>query len=356
MKTSKRNSTWIGSRIIPAIIVIGSAAFAGMNTVSAQTLLLRYTFDESATGTDDAVDSGAAPAAPGTFMGAKRIGDTPGGHSKAAADFTGATATDLRFVTGGDAAKLDNLEAFTLTAWINVQDLPSGNRRIMAKQGGTPAFAGFSWNVNAPAEGDRTAANFGLRLFVGGDKGFQNDTTGPKVSIDADKKWVFVAISYDGKLEAENVMYYAGSVTDVVTNQVATTINAGRTTATDARFNLGHTDAALTSNTALPGWMDDVRVYSGILSTEQLNAVRLENLPNATGPRSVTLRNPKRLGTSFTFEFESQAGRNHRVESKNSLTDAAWQMVQTIAGTGSPLTATDAGATPNARFYRVVTE
>lgn len=349
---------WAGAfRSVAATALALAFVGADIGVVSGQTLLLRYTFDEADSGSADAVDSGGAPPAPGLFVGATRIANTPGGFSKGAIDLTGAAAGNLKYVHGGDAAKLDGLETFTLTAWINVQGVPTGNRRIVAKQGGG-SFPGFSWNVNDPdpAAGARSASSFGLRLFVGGENGFQHDLGEPRVTVDADKKWVFVAVTYDGRLAAENVKYYVGSVNEPATNQVTTTINAGKTLDTDARFTIGHTDAALTSNTALQGWIDDVRVYSGVLSAPQLDAVRLENLPQANPPKGVTLVNPSRAGGNFSFAFQSQSGRSHRVQSKNDLAATAWQTLATLSGAGQTLTFTDNTASAGARFYRVTTE
>ncbi|MBI4658877.1 MAG: hypothetical protein HY735_08540 [Verrucomicrobia bacterium] len=345
----------ISTAFVPGAVLAATLVMSGARSAGAQTLLLRYTFDESDSGSAEAADSGAPPAAAGVFVGASRIGNTPGGHSKGAVDFMGAVSPDnLKYVHGGDAAKLDGLETFTLTAWINAQDTPSGNRRILAKQG-AGSFPGFSWNVNDPAEGGRSASNFGLRLFVGGEKGFQHDLSGPRVTIDADKKWVFIAVTYDGRLETDNVLYYSGSVTEVVTNQVATSINAGKTTETEARFTVSHTDAAITANTALQGWMDDVRVYSGVLNAAQLEAVRLENLPPSAPPKAISILNPKRSGTTVTFEFQSEAGRNHQVEFKASLGDPTWQALTTLTGTGANLLVTDNNAASATRFYRIAT-
>lgn len=336
----------------PTAIAAALCCMLSAHSGLSQELLLRYTFDESDSGSATAADLGAAPAAPGVFVGAARIGNTPGGFSKGAIDLTGATTDNLKHVTAGDAEKLDGLQAFTLTAWINVQDAPVGNRRILAKQSGG-AFDGFSWNVNDPADGERSAANFGLRLFVGGEKGFAHDLSGDRVSIDADKKWTFVALTYDGRLDLDNVMYYSGGIENSVTHLATTTIDAGPTVPTDARFNVSHTDAAITANTALQGWMDDVRVYSGVLNAEQLDTVRLENLGPAPG--GVQIINPNRSGQTFSFEFQSQAGASYEIQFKNSLDELVWQTLQTIAGTGQIVTATDTAATPNTRFYQVTT-
>jgi hypothetical protein len=191
-------------------------------------------------------------------------------------------------------------------------------------------------------------------MFVGGEAGFFFDTTA--VTIDADNKWVFVAVTYDGALTSENVKYYAGDTTSATTNQATTTIPAGTTTTSTAAFGIGFTDAAPTANTAFPGLVDDARVYSGVLTEAQLEAVRLENLPGISQPTAVTITDPNRSGTTVTFNFLSQAGHNHRVEFKNTLNDALWQVLTNIAGTGSTVTVTNLDATTETRFYQIVTQ
>jgi hypothetical protein len=63
-----------------------------------------------------------------------------------------------------------------------------------------------------------------------------------------------------------------------------TTVNAGAVLDSTAKFGIGYTDAAPASDTAPPGFLDDIRVYDGTLSAQELNAVRLANVPEpATG-------------------------------------------------------------------------
>lgn len=261
---------------------------ANLSLELGETLLLRYNFDESATGNEDALDIGAAPPADGVFEGpATRTDATPGGFSEGAVDFT--QGDGLRYIYNDDAEKLDELEQFTLTTWINLQAPPSGNLRLLAKQGAWDGATspGFTWNVNDPPEGERTAANFGLRLFVGGDAGFGHDLVpGHPVALDADDKWVFVAVTYDGTVGSDNVNYYSGGDDSgaVTGHEGTTTANGGTTIATDARFMIGHTDAANTADTAPRGFFDDARVYAGILSQEALEEVRLENLTDGLPP------------------------------------------------------------------------
>jgi hypothetical protein len=254
------------------------AVFACSELVSAAPLL-HYNFDE---GTDTtAADSGTGTPAPGTLVGATWTTNTPHNHSPAAVDSSGAATGNLKYVTGGDVDKIDGLSQFTLTTWLNMQATPSGNRRILAKQDGG-AFDGFSWNVSDPGNGaTRSASAFGMRLFVGGSTAFAFDPipSDPDFVVDADNKWAFVAVTYDGTLTSNNTNYYAGSENGVVTLLATTTVNAGTVNPTAAAFNIGHTDAAPTSNTSLPGFVDDARVYGSVLSLADLETVRLENIP-----------------------------------------------------------------------------
>jgi hypothetical protein len=245
----------------------------------AATLLLRYHFDESSSGSAPAEDAGSGTPAPGTFVGgATRTANTPAGFSTGALDLTAPGAGT--YVDGGDATKLDPQESFTLTAWINLQGTPSGNLRIMSKQGGS-TFPGFSWNIADPLSesGPRSAANFGLRLFVGGSNGFLFDPAPSGLSIDADNKWAFIAVTYAGDLSDANVNYYVGSADRKVQLASTTTINAGVVLDSSAKFGIGYTDAAPAADTAPPGFLDDVRVYAGTLSTQELEAVRQANIP-----------------------------------------------------------------------------
>jgi hypothetical protein len=261
-----------------AVLSVFISVGAMMAPAFSATLLLQYQFDEPDIANPPALDTGTAPPAPGLFTGgAARVTDTPGGFSAGALSLLAAGGGT--FVDGGDADKLDGLSAFTLTAWVNLQDFPGGNLRIVAKQAAA-AFEGFSWNFSDPRPdvGARTAASFGLRLFVGGTNAFAFDPVPTGLSIDADHKWAFVAVSYDGNNFVDNTNYYVGGVDTAATLASTTSIGAGATLPSSARFGVGFTDAAPAADTAPPGYLDDVRVYDGVLSEAELEQVRRENV------------------------------------------------------------------------------
>lgn len=245
------------------------------SSASAQTLLLQYDFDEASSGTTAALDTGAAPAVNGTFTGgATRTGNTPDGFSLGALSMSAAG----HHLVGGDDNKFDGLSQFTLTTWVNLQANPS-NHRLMSKQGAS-TFPGFSWQIINPSSGSISASNFGLHLFVGGSTGFAHDNAaGVGGNFDANNKWLFVAVSYDGTATANNVRYYFGDADSGVSFSHTTTINAGAVNDNAARFMVGRTDAAPSSNTNPNGFVDDVRVYSGLLDLNGLDAVRIANVP-----------------------------------------------------------------------------
>jgi hypothetical protein len=259
------------------ILCLGSALMlGGLQSASAQTLLLRYNFDEASSGATPALDSGTGNPVNGTFEnGATRTANTPGGFSLGALHMPAGGDR----VGGGHDVKFDGLSQFTLSTWINLQEPPVNHRLISKQSGGT--FPGFSWHIINPSSGTISAGNFGLHLFVGGSTAFAHDNVaGVGGNLDADNKWLFVAVTYDGTATANNVNYYFGDPTSGVALSHTTTVNAGTVIDHTGRLMIGGTDAAPTALTVNPrGFMDDARVYSGILSLSDLDAVRLTNVP-----------------------------------------------------------------------------
>jgi hypothetical protein len=258
------------------LLCFGLALSSGV--AFAQAPLLHYTFDEAS---GPALDSGSGTPSPGTFEGgASRSANTVAG-SGYAADFT--TESPYGYILSGDADKLDGLNQLTLTTWLNVSAYTSGNHRLMSKQA-AGTFGGFSWNMNAtPNSGTVGPDNFRLGLFLGNNvnssagnftSGFSNDDVG------ADNTWVFLAVTYDGTAATDNVRFYMGGVNTPVT-MVGTPLTLAQLTIDGgpARFGVGFTEAAATANTSVIGLQDDVRVYGTTLGFGDLDAIRLQAVP-----------------------------------------------------------------------------
>jgi hypothetical protein len=253
------------------------------------TPLLQYTFDEPS---GAALDTGTPPPADGTLQGgAVRTTNTPSGSGFAVDLITNeATGGYAHVNTAGDVPKLDGLGQFTLSTWINLDDPGSGSDRLMSKQAGdSPLFSGFMWNINNPtAGGTRANGDVNSGLFVGGSTGFAFATSDADVNLL--DHWVFLAVSYDGTLAADNTRFYVGDLDSPVTQLGSVrTINAGTTADADTRFGVGFTDAAPTADTSANGLYDDVRVYGSALDATALDAVRLQNVPEPASLLGVML-------------------------------------------------------------------
>jgi hypothetical protein len=305
---------------------------------SAQTPLLRYTFDEASSGNETALDSGSSPAADGTFTGddVARTNNTPFGGSRASLNLTSLASPD--YVTAGDADKLDGLTQLTLTAWINLQLSPAHGNRIMAKQFGSGNFDGFSFAYNNPTTGTISSTNFQLNLALGGAAGFAIPTSG--ANLNASNRWLFVAVVYDGTLTSANLKFYSGSETASVAKFGSTrAVTVGPLVANDNEFRVGASSAG---GTSAGQFMDDVRVYGAVLTLAQLNAIRLEALPTL----AVAL-----AGTEVTLRWPDLAG--FQLEYKTNLTSGAWLTNSTPPTVDNGTNALTLAIDSTATFFRL---
>jgi subtilisin family serine protease len=68
------------------------------------------------------------------------------------------------------------------------------------------------------------------------------------------------------------------------------------------------------------------------------------------------ISSPVLSGTALTFSFETISGRTYLVQSKNSLDDTNWQVLQAIPGDGSIKTVTNSTTTAIQRYYRLLVQ
>ncbi|WP_428389776.1 LamG-like jellyroll fold domain-containing protein [Mucisphaera sp.] len=272
--------------------LLAASALALTTATANADLLLEWTFDETA---GNAINTGTLGAAGDGVPGATaaRIANTPSG-SGLAADLTAAGAGSI--FSAGDLDVIDGLNTFTLSTWINIQDLNSaqggsGNVRLISEQGGG-SFPGPSWNLNNPNTGTRAADNVRTALFVGGDNGFaagfQTD-----LDINALDQWVFLAVAVDLSVATDNMTFYLGSTTSpLAVAGVATTgaigpVQSDGGAATE--FGIGFTSAAPTADTSLNGYQDNVRVWDEALSTAALTDVFVRDGGFVPEPASAAL-------------------------------------------------------------------
>jgi autotransporter-associated beta strand protein len=236
---------------------------------AAQTLLLRYSFDEATSGTGAAYDSsGAAPQSNGTFQGtATRTTTTIGGTPVAAVDVGSPTG----YIDAGDVDKIDGLSQLTLTAWIRLYGDPVNGEAIMGKMDSSTGNPGFALLFGLNDTNGIFADRFSIKVRINGTAG------GGSGNISASNAWVFVAMTYDGTLAASNLKYYTGrSGTAVAQSGTTKTYNRGAVQANSLSF---RAPTYGISTVAAPMMIDDVRVYSGVLTVDQLEAIRQANFP-----------------------------------------------------------------------------
>jgi len=237
-------------------------------SASAQTLLLRYSFDEA---TGAAVDtSGRANQSNGTLAGTgTRTTTTPGGYPGAAFD---AGSGGGGYIDAGDVDKLDGLQKFTITAWIRLYGTPANGQVLLGKRdtGNTTGFA-VLFGLPSGGAGVLDATNFSIKLRVA-------TSTASSVSADlnAANAWIFVAASYDGTSASSNLKFYNGGPATAVSAATTRNYSAGIAPANSEPFRICASSAGAATVSVM---VDDVRIYTNTLSQAQLETVRQANLP-----------------------------------------------------------------------------
>jgi Concanavalin A-like lectin/glucanases superfamily/PEP-CTERM motif len=197
-------------------------------------------------------------------------------------------------VLAGTLGAASSLSSFTLTMWVNQNTLTLNNYRILEISPGSPPTG---------ATADGTKLFFGLNAG-GGLQFYVNNVNGNTTATDiatsntwnnagtlgalAANKWYFEAVTYD--TVAGTAILYSGDQTSATT--LAYTYGANVTTA-------GNLDLTSSTSIALldrfsngrnyPGQVDDVSLYSGVLTQSQLDAIRLSEVTPVPEPATLTL-------------------------------------------------------------------
>jgi hypothetical protein len=251
--------------------------------------VLHYGFDEASSGTTPALDDGQTPAANGTFVGlATRTGATPGSATTGALDLTGGTNSN-NYVTAGDADKIDNLTAMTLTLWVNLQANPQNGDRLLSDRPPTipipPAGTkGWDWRIsNSIGGASPTAGQFSLQFEMFQSSGSSANAQSQTFDgFSANQRWVFLVLTAasDGTVKA----YQGDEMTAAGQRGVTSIFSQGPGGPNTSDFRVGGTASDPTVDHTPLAWFDDVRVYDHSLSSTEIESVRLDGLRQlATG-------------------------------------------------------------------------
>jgi MSHA biogenesis protein MshQ len=159
--------------------------------------------------------------------------------------------------------------SFTVTAWIRTTDRSQSGQRIFIQdeQGYGSTTNGYIFSL-----GDRGPGmlNFHTRATGGSDEVVSG-------AVISDNTWYFTAFGVDAAAKRKFVLVY--DVSGALLSSVSTTYTASSLgTATGVTSIGGETNAAVseaTSSFGFAGNLDEVRAYSGAMSAQEINAVRL---------------------------------------------------------------------------------
>ena len=259
--------------------------------ISAQTLKLKYGFEDTGTTTTNSTSGATLNIVDGTtptdFHGLAGSGVAGSGK---ALDFSSATYANanspLAFVTNSSAVNFGVVSIFTMTQWIKPDALVNFPRFFII---GTNAVAietatnSFGYLLNNGAS---------FQIFL---NGIQRITSGAVPGLAAGS-WSFIAITYDGT----NLNLYAGSQSSAVA-LVTTAAVPG------AAINFGTSGSVILGNRltdrlrAFDGMIDDTRFYTGAADTNFLNTVRAEALPALFASATTITPNPASVGSTVVI-------------------------------------------------------
>ena len=160
--------------------------------------------------------------------------------------------TTSNYVTFGDLAELDSLWALTICTWMR------------------PTFGGTSRVITKGLTTWDLVMNMSEQMTFQQNATANVKTLGSALTLD---EWVFVAVTYDGVLTTNNLIYYAGdgaSFTEVTTN----TLNQGQCAAVAYPLWFGASPYS-THNAAYwyGGQLDNVRIYDRVKTAAALETI-----------------------------------------------------------------------------------
>ncbi len=285
VKKTAKNLAGLLPALVATLILFG---LSGAPRLSAQTLNLRFPFNESGTTTTDSVagvvltlSSNSAPldfhgpanSGPGSFGGSLNF---PGTYNVA----NGGIAQSL----GGNGVNLGNLTNFTVSLWLKpTATLLTGNFErffIIGTNGVTDLQLANS--IGMCNNGDR--ASGGLTNSTETTVNTQVPQTltsnpGYGVAPIPVNSWTFLAVTYDNT----NLNYYVGNETNAAQLiSTASTSLGGQTVRLGTNWNLflGNRPSS-SGNRAFKGYMADVRFYTGCGSSNFVDLARQTAWPPA---------------------------------------------------------------------------
>jgi hypothetical protein len=197
-------------------------------------------------------------------------------------------------VLAGTLGATSSYNQFTMTMWVNMATATLNNYRIFELASGSPATTGSSDGASTPGLFFGLNAGGGLQFYVNNANG---NSVGTSIAAAATwnnsgtlgtlaaNKWYFVAITYDS---TANATIYSGDQNDAAVSAATLSDVAG-----------GALDLSSATSVALldrfsgarnyPGQIDDVNLYSGVLTPSQIDAIQLAQVTPVPEPTTLAM-------------------------------------------------------------------
>jgi hypothetical protein len=161
-----------------------------------------------------------------------------------------------------------NLDAITITLWVNLSQANDGDRLVSS----LTATTGFDLYLKKDY---LTDGDFRLSFGFNSTSGAVQSTDNAAYQLD---QWVFIAVTYDSTITgSDNVFFYVGDeASGVVMNDSGSKTGSILTSTQD--LEIGGTPAS-TSDRTPTALFNDVRIYDGALDLASLESVRTAVIP-----------------------------------------------------------------------------
>jgi hypothetical protein len=220
---------------------------------------------------------------------------------------------------------LGTSSSFTVTAWIRTTDNTLPNQRIFIDDANNNG--GFGLTLGDPGTGS-------LRLLS---RNISNGSMDTPLNVIASNTWYFVAFSFDLSAKTKTIWVY--NTAGTLVNTTSATFTNAALVADSGITTIGgeaNGNSESTSNYGFSGNIDEVRVYSGVLSTTDLAGVR--TLTSTCATRTATLQ------AYYPFEEDGWTGvAGELADNANNYDGAAQGSQMPSATTASPARAGNTG-------------
>lgn len=277
-------------KLLPVAILIGSIL---TTSVSAQTLMMKFGFEDTGTTTVDStsgvtlnlLNSGNTAT---DLHGA--VGTGVAGIGKAL-DFTAGSSGGsgpLASAINSSAVNFGTVGSFTVTLWFKPTAFGNFPRLLWLGANGTVDQGTGIIGI----EGNGGAAN-SVQI-----SGTMNNTTVSGVSNIVVGQWNFLAYTWDGSTYNVYVANENNPVVSGATYASSGSINIG------SAFSMGIGNR-VARDRSLQGYLDDVRVYSGVADTSFLENVRKSALPDPLAGATRIAPSPAAVGSVVVISATS---------------------------------------------------